>query len=384
MKLTTLKIDKTKAPTDKEIRLLDGDGLYLAITTANKRVFRYQYRSKIDGKVKTFTIGDYPTISLADARIKRNELKNGMCLNGVDPQQLKQKQKADNQLTVAVAVNEWYAHYTSTKTLAPNTLKNKVIQVSCIVKHIGKVPLAQLNGDHLTAFVKALERNKQGYNTARCIHIIRCVLKHNNKPTSCCDNLSYISVKDKSHSAITRENDLRQVMRGLNNLSPSLSPNTIYALRILPHVYTRLNDLLSVKWTDLDLENGIWYLKQSKTGDEILLPLSRQVVTLFKELRTINNGVFVFGSTTTKTGYVDKSPLNKAFKTISTATLHGWRSTAMTVGQEILGIPYHLLDLNLGHKPRGLDRAYNRALFIKERKVVSQQWSDYLCSLVND
>ena len=91
MKLTTLKIDKTKAPTDKEIRLLDGDGLYLAITTANKRVFRYQYRSKIDNKVKTYTIGDYPTISLADARLKRNELKNGMCLKGVDPQQQKQK-----------------------------------------------------------------------------------------------------------------------------------------------------------------------------------------------------------------------------------------------------------------------------------------------------
>ena len=37
MRLTTLKIDKTKAPTDKEIKLPDGDGLYLAITKANKR-----------------------------------------------------------------------------------------------------------------------------------------------------------------------------------------------------------------------------------------------------------------------------------------------------------------------------------------------------------
>ena len=385
MRLTTLKIDKTKAPTDKEIKLPDGDGLYLAITTTNKRVFRYQYRSKVDNKVKTYTIGDYPTISLADARLKRNELKNGMCLKGVDPQQQKQKQKADNQLTLSVAVQEWYSHYTSIKQLAPNTLKNKVIQVACIVKYIGKVPLAQLNSDHLTAFIKALERNKQGYNTTRCIHTIKCVLKHYGKPTSCCDGLSYITVKDKSHAAITRENDLRQVMIGLNNLSTSLSPNTRYSLLILPHVYTRLNDLLSVKWSDLDLDNGVWYLKQAKTGDEILLPLSTQVIAMFKELRTINNGIYAFESTTTKTGYIDKSPLNKAFKTITaTATLHGWRSTAMTVGQEVLSIPYHLLDLNLGHKPRGLDKAYNRALFIKERKVIAQQWSDYLYSLVND
>ena len=190
MKLTTLKIDKTKAPTAKEVRLLDGDGLYLAITTTNKRVFRYQYRSKIDGKVKTFTIGEYPVISLADARIKRNELKNGMYLKGVDPQQQKQKQKADNQLTLSVAVNEWYLHYTSIKPLAPNTLKNKVIQVSCIVKHIGKIPLVQLNSDHLNAFIKALERNNLAYNTTRCIHTIRCVLKHYGKSTSCCDDLS--------------------------------------------------------------------------------------------------------------------------------------------------------------------------------------------------
>ena len=384
MKLTTLKIDKTKTPLDKEIKLPDGDGLYLAITKANKRVFRYQYRSKIDNKVKTFTIGDYPTISLADARLKRNELKNGMCLKGIDPQQQKQKQKADNQLTVAVAVNEWYSHYISIKQLAPNTLKNKSVQVACIIKYIGKIPLVQLNSYHLTAFIKLLERNKQGYNTVRCIHTIRCVLKHYKKATSCCDDLSYVSVKDTSHAAITRENDLKQVMKGLNNLNNRLSHNTIYALRILPHVYTRLNDLLSVKWSDLDLDNGVWYLKQAKTGDEILLPLSTQVVAMFKELRAINNGVYVFESTTTKTGYADKSPLNKAFKGISTATLHGFRSTALTIGQEALCIPYHLLDLNLGHKPRGLDRAYNRALFIKERKVVSQQWSDYLCSLVND
>ena len=302
MKLTTLKIDKTKAPLDKEIKLPDSDGLYLAITPKNKRVFRYQYRSKIDNKVKTFTIGDYPTISLAEARLKRNELKNEMCLNGIDPQQQKQKQKADNQLTLSVAVREWYSHYTSIKQLAPNTVKNKVIQVSCIVKYIGNVPLSQLNGDHLSAFIKALERNKQGYNTTRCIHIIKCVLKHYNKPTACCDGLSYVSVKDTSHAAITRESDLIQVMRGLNNLSPSLSHNTRYALLILPHVYTRLNDLLSVKWTDLDLQNGLWYLKQAKTGDEILLPLSTQVIAMFKELRTINNGVYVFESTTTKTG----------------------------------------------------------------------------------
>ena len=58
MRLTTLKIDKTRAPTDKEIKLPDGDGLYLTITPKNKRAFRYQYRSKIDNKVKTFTIGD--------------------------------------------------------------------------------------------------------------------------------------------------------------------------------------------------------------------------------------------------------------------------------------------------------------------------------------
>lgn len=384
MRLTTLKIDKTKAPLDKEIKLPDGDGLYLAITPKDKRVFRYQYRSKIDNKVKTFTIGEYPVISLADARLKRNELKNGMCLNGVDPQQQKQKQRIDNQLTVAVAVNKWYSHYTSIKQLAPNTIKNKVIQVSCIVKYIGKIPLVQLNSEHLNAFVKALERNKQGYNTTRCIHIIRCVLKHYNKPTACCDGLSYVSVKDTSHAAITRESELKQVMKGLNNLSTSLSHNTRYALLILPHVYTRLNDLLSVKWADLDLDNGIWYLKQAKTDEEILLPLSTQVVTLFKELRTINNGIYAFASTTTKTGYIDKSPLNKAYKTITATTLHGWRATALTMGQEVLSIPYHLLDLNLGHKPRGLDKAYNRALFIKERKAIAQQWSDYLDSLVND
>ena len=66
-------------------------------------------------------------------------------------------------------------------------------------------------------------------------------------------------------------------------------------------------------------------------------------------------------------------------------SLHGFRASARTIGDEILEIRPDVLEVGLSHK-NPTDRhggAYTRADFIKQRRVAMQQWADYCDGLIS-
>ena len=72
MALTNIAINKAK-PTDKAYRLADSSGLYLQVTPAGAKCWRMKYRFL--GKEKVLAIGQYPHVSLLDAREARDKAK---------------------------------------------------------------------------------------------------------------------------------------------------------------------------------------------------------------------------------------------------------------------------------------------------------------------
>ena len=58
---------------------------------------------------------------------------------------------------------------------------------------------------------------------------------------------------------------------------------------------------------------------------------------------------------------------------------HGFRATARTILDEILGYPPHLIEHQLAHAVRDpMGRAYNRTAHLPERRLMMQGWADYL------
>src|SRR3546814_10592378 len=70
--LTYIQINAAK-PREKAYSLSDSQGLHLAIQPNGSKLWRFKYRF-LD-KQKTLHLGGWPTISLADARIRRDEAK---------------------------------------------------------------------------------------------------------------------------------------------------------------------------------------------------------------------------------------------------------------------------------------------------------------------
>ena len=89
MALTARQVETAK-PKEKDYKLSDERGLFLLVTTTGKRYWRMKYR--IAGKEKKLSIGVYPEISLADARVKRDEARK-VIADGGYPSEKKQLEK---------------------------------------------------------------------------------------------------------------------------------------------------------------------------------------------------------------------------------------------------------------------------------------------------
>lgn len=60
-------------------------------------------------------------------------------------------------------------------------------------------------------------------------------------------------------------------------------------------------------------------------------------------------------------------------------TGHGFRALAMSTIMEKLKYRFEVPDRQLAHSKKGdVNKAYDRAMFLDERKVMMQDWADYL------
>ncbi|WP_329851086.1 Arm DNA-binding domain-containing protein [Stenotrophomonas pavanii] len=79
MPLADLAIRRAK-PADKPQKLSDAGGLYLYVTVAGAKSWRWKYR--FGGKEKVLALGLYPDVSLASARDARDDARRLLAQRG--------------------------------------------------------------------------------------------------------------------------------------------------------------------------------------------------------------------------------------------------------------------------------------------------------------
>jgi integrase len=159
------------------------------------------------------------------------------------------------------------------------------------------------------------------------------------------------------------------------------------ALRLAPLVFVRPGELRTAKWTDIDLDRAEWKYTTSKTKTEHLVPLSRQVVDILKDIQPLTgDGEYVFPNVRPGRPISDAT-LNRALQTMGYDTAndicpHGFRAMARTLLAERLHFHAEVIEHQLAHKvPDALGTAYNRTKFIDDRKRMMQAWGDDLDDL---
>ncbi len=89
MPLNDMQIRRAK-PEAKAYTLGDGQGLSLLVEPNGSKSWRFRYRYA--GKPKMISLGVYPTITLADARSRRDEARK-LVAEGKNPSEVRKEQK---------------------------------------------------------------------------------------------------------------------------------------------------------------------------------------------------------------------------------------------------------------------------------------------------
>lgn len=392
--LKDTEIRKTK-PTAQPVKLFDDRGLYLVITPAGGKLWRFDYR--FGGKRKTLALGKYPDVGLADARTRRDEARK-LLANDTDPGELRKsqriEQKAEEQHdadTFEAIAREWFGK------MRPRWAASHADKIIARLENdlfpwIGGRPIADLLAPDFLACLRRIE-DRGAKDTAHralqnCGQVMRYAVATGRAVRDPCGDLrGALPPAKKGHfAAITDPGKVGNLLRAMDAVNAGLVVKS--ALRLAPYLFVRPGELRTMRWNEIDFDRAEWRYFVSKTKSDHLVPLAAQCLAILKELHPLTgHGEYVFpgaraGGTPMSGGAVNVALRRAGYSTRDEQTGHGFRAMARTILHEELGIEPAVIEHQLAHRVAdALGTSYNRTKFIEQRRLMMTTWADYLDKL---
>ena len=393
-KLTEIQCRNAK-PSEKAYKLFDGGGLYLEITSQGSKLWRLKYRS-IDGKEKRASFGPYPLISLKEAREKRDDAKR-LIANNKDPVQDKRQKREkaieEGNNTFEKIAREWHKlHEAEWKPEHSQTILNRLERD--VFPVIGKMPIRTLTHKNLLDLAKSIQQRGANELAKRVIQMSRHIFQYAIITGRADRNLAedlrgLIRAKPKKHFASLDIKELPEFLGALYTNEARLMPLTHLAVQFMMLTFVRTGEMIKAEWSEFDFDEKMWLIpaKRMKMNKDHLVPLSDQTLDILHRVRDLHtNQKYVFPSRENPRNHMSNNTILMALRRMGYAgqmTGHGFRSLAMSVIMERLGYRHEVPDRQLAHSKRGdVNKAYDRAMFLDERKVMMQDWADYLDTFV--
>lgn len=380
MTLTDSKIRNLK-PTPKVYRISDGDGLCLEIRPTGLKVWRYRFQWL--GKANMQSLGEYPAVSLSQARIKRDEAR-ALLKTGTSPVTQARLSKA----TTFRAVAEEHLS-DQAKVWTPRVHRATVSLFEReIFPRLGDMPVADVRAADVLALIRAIEnerpvtaRRAQQEIGAVCRYAVR-TLRREDDPTQAIRGV--LKARKPKHHAIMKESDLRAFYEGLER--SEAYPAVCMAGRLLWLTTVRTNELLSAEWSEFDLDNGVWVIPAArmKSRRDHAVPLVPEAIELLKAMQTLARGSkYLLPARGDKSKPAGHTTLYRLWASVTDKNFgpHGVRGTFSTWAHDC-GFDTGIIEAQLAHTDRNQTRAaYNRSAYIDRRREMLENWAGYLASV---
>ncbi|MFN3699970.1 MAG: tyrosine-type recombinase/integrase [Alphaproteobacteria bacterium] len=389
MSLTNIKCQNAK-PTEKKYKLFDGRGLFLEVRPNGAKYWRMKYRYL--GKEKLLAMGVYPEISLVEARDKCLAARKLLDEN-IDPSGAKQearriaKQNADNSFEVIA--REWHENFKGkwTERHAKTVLHRLEMD---IFPEIGAMPITQIKPAHIINALKKVQK-RGAYEPAHrlrqyCSQVFRHAIIHEIAQVNPAAEIgAVLKPVVKSHYNCIEINEIPELLTAIERNDARLHHDTRQAIRLLMLTFVRTKELIEATWNEFDLDNAQWVIpaERMKMRNEHIVPLSKQAVEILKDLQERNGKwEWIFPGHHSPRKHMSNNTILKGLERLGfkgRMTGHGFRALAMSTIKEQLGYRHEVIDRQLAHAPQSMvQRAYDRAQFLDERKVMMQRWADYI------
>lgn len=394
-KLNAITIKNAK-PKDKPYKLADGYSMFLLINPPTKTMkegsywWRYSYR--LNGKQKQISLGTYPDVSLAQARVKCHEARE-LVAQGIDPSTARKDAKDEaqslNENSFETVTHEWL----TTKLWAQSTIDKVVSQLNRhIFPWLGKRPIAEITAPELLKVLRRVEGLGVHVTAHRlratCGQIFRYAIATERADRDIAADLreALVAADGGHHPAVTEPKEVAQLLRAIDSLNGSFV--VCSAMKLAPLLFARPGELRHAEWEEIDLEEGLWRVPAEKMKLKLphIVPLCRQAIEILEELYPLTcRSKYVFPNIRSAAHPMSDVAMGAALARLGYKNLHtphGFRATARTILDEVLHESVDIIEHQLSHTVKDSNgRAYNRTSHLPARIKMMQRWANYLDGL---
>lgn len=371
----------------------DGGGLILNVSPTGSKSWTFIWVR--DGKKREAGLGSYPAVGLAKARERAAEFRAILAAGG-DP--IAEREKVEKQaveeaeagktfgevadLYIASIESEWRNakhEYQWRQTLGDSYCKKlRAMPVADITVHdVLEVlePIWRTKQETASRLRGRLERVfdfarvkgwRTGENPALWRGLLKNILPKRQKLQR--GHLPAMAFKDVPSFV--------QRVRGAEAMAAR-------ALELAILTATRTGEVLGARWDEVDFAAKTWTIppERTKTAEQHVVPLSDRAFELLETLHDGRTSDFIFPSASKP-----KQPLSNMAMLmllrrmkVEGITVHGFRSAFRDWCGDATDYPRDLAEAALAHRVGNeVERAYRRSTALEKRRVLMQDWADYV------
>lgn len=424
MALTDTKLRNLK-PGEKPYIETDEGGLHLEVMPGGAKVWRLRYRIGGRGsKQEKASLGEYPTYSLAEARTWRDDCKvlvgrglspmamkrgdpipddtkpevkeiaqaflQNWCWKAVEKAKAKEAEALAGD-TIEAFARHWYAEIAEPANSNPRNIK-RVLEKD-VIPAIGSKQIADVTVSDVLAItdkIKARGADQMALQTRNVLKRLFAYAIAREKATfnpAAAVEAKFVATAKSRDVALTPD-ELGRLLRAIYQSSMKRAHKL--ALHLLILCMVRKSELIEAKWEEIDFEKAEWSIpgERMKKDKPHLVPLPRQAVAMFEELKGLASGSeWIFPSRGDLHKPIAKSTLNVAVRTmehdVQDFVIHDFRRTASTHLHEA-GFNSDWIEKALAHETKGIRGVYNRAQYMEQRREMLQWWADFVNAQIEE
>ena len=397
----TLRAWLNTGPVDRGI----GGGLTFVATAAGalKGQASWILRYRFGGAAREKVLGRYPDLSLKDAR-EATRQNRARIQQGVDvaAEKRAERLKAHEQATVAALAQAWYDRHIA------KTYKHPEVVLRVLRRHIepviGKLGVTEVRPLHIDkVLTRILDAGAPTVANDALRHLFRMFHFAVKRRWIDANPVSGFEISDAGGFEVSRQrwlnhDELAAFAKAMQD-TPNFGRQNELAVWLLLALCVRKMELLSARWTEFDLERGVWSLHPSRTkmNQSIDIPLAAPVLRWLEEVQVFScNSEYLFPARRlihmkggvprrNRFGHISPDTLNVALRRlplddIEHFTVHDMRRTART-HMAALGVDRFVAERALNHKVRDVEGVYNQYDYFEERKVALERWAKWLAAM---
>ena len=344
-------------------------GLGVAVTS--KGTISFIVYRKIHNKPERVILGHYPDVSIETARGLASEV-NSKIAQGKNPNQ--DRNKLHDELTL----KELFAFYLERHAkVHKKSWKDDVDQYRLYLSPWDKRKLSSLQKTDIEALHARVGKECGPYAANRMLALLGVMFSKaatwgwsGGNPV-----IGIQKFKEKSRDRFLQGDELPKFFEALAN-EPNRTLADFFMLSLLTGA--RRSNMLSMRWEDINFQQAIWRIEETKNGNSQTIALSSEAIKLLNMHSEARESEWVFPSSTSQSGHLEepKSAWKRILKQagLKDLRLHDLRRT-LGSWQAATGANSYVIGKSLGHKTQQATAIYARLNLDPVRESVERATS---------